>query len=86
MKDFFKNKVSFGFFLFFLLFGLSQIFFGEKTAVRGGFFYDGSVYADITMHFEELVFHKYTILICYFLYETVRQSEATLLTKELPAD
>lgn len=58
MKDFFKNKVSLGFLIFFLLFGLSQIFLGEKTAVRGGFFYDGSVYADITMHFEELVFHK----------------------------
>ncbi len=58
MKDFFKNRVSLGVFLFFLLFGLFNIFFGEKTHVRGGFFYDGSVYADISIHFEELVFHK----------------------------
>ena len=58
MRDFFKNKVSFGVFLFLMGYGLINIFFGEKSQVRGGFFYDGSVYADITIHFEELVFHK----------------------------
>ncbi len=58
MKNFLRNKVSLGVFLFFLFFGFGNIFYGEKTQVRAGFFYDGSVYADITKHFEELVFHK----------------------------
>lgn len=58
MKNFFQDKVSFGVFLFFIFYGIFNIFYGEKTQVRGGFFYDGSVYADITIHFEDLVFHK----------------------------
>lgn len=58
MPDFLKNKVTAGVLIFFIAYSIFNFFAGEKNEVRGGFFYDGSVYADITIHFDTLVWHK----------------------------